>query len=112
MACALRLLLATVVLSPLSPAAAQIRTDGTVGPARSLTGPNFTIGADLGRQVNGNLFHSFGQFSLANMPVPESATFTATSNTGPISNVIGRVTGGNPSSIDGAIVSAIPGANL
>ena len=59
-----------------------------------------------------NLFHSFGQFSLSNAPVPESATFTSTGSSGPISNVIGRVTGGSPSSIDGKIQSNIAGANL
>jgi filamentous hemagglutinin family protein len=62
--------------------------------------------------VGNNLFHSFGQFSLSNTPVAESATFTQTGSTGPVSNVIGRVTGGSASSIDGKIQSDIPGANL
>ncbi|HEV2300055.1 MAG TPA: filamentous hemagglutinin N-terminal domain-containing protein, partial [Stellaceae bacterium] len=39
----------------------------------------------------------------------ESATFSGPAG---IANIIGRVTGGNPSSIDGTIVSAIQGANL
>ena len=60
-----------------------------LGGRAGLVGPNYTISANLGRQVGGNLFHSFGQFSLSNTPVPESATFTSTGSTGPISN--GRV---------------------
>jgi filamentous hemagglutinin family protein len=92
--------------------AQHITIDGRLSPAQTLVGPNYTIGANLGKQVGSNLFHSFGQFSLANTPVPESATFTPTGSTGPISNVIGRVTGSNQSNINGAIVSAIPGANL
>ena len=105
----------TCVLAALAPRAAaaqHITIDGHLSPAQTLVGPNYTIGANLGRQVGSNLFHSFGQFSLANTPVPESATFTSTGSSGPISNVISRVTGGNQSGIDGAIISAIPGANL
>src|SRR6516165_4788493 len=92
--------------------AQHITIDKSFGTAQTLVGPNYTIGANLGKQVGSNLFHSFGQFSLSHTPVPESATFTSTGGTGPISNVIGRVTGGSPSSIDGAIRSTITGANL
>ena len=99
-------------VTPRLAAAQHITIDGRFSPAQTLVGPNYTIGANLGKQVGTNLFHSFGQFSLANAPVTESATFTATGSTGSISNVIGRVTGGNQSSINGAIVSAISGANL
>jgi filamentous hemagglutinin family protein len=97
---------------PRAASAQHITIDGRLSPAQTLVGPNYTIGANLGKQVGSNLFHSFGQFSLSNTPVPESATFTSTGSSAPISNVIGRVTGGNQSSINGAIVSAIPGANL
>lgn len=99
-------------VTPRVAAAQHITVDGRFSSAQTLVGPNYSIGANLGKQVGSNLFHSFGQFSLANAPVPESATFTATGSTGPINNVIGRVTGGNQSSINGAIVSAISGANL
>jgi filamentous hemagglutinin family protein len=99
-------------VTPRVAAAQHITVDGRFSPAQTLVGPNYSIGASLGKQVGSNLFHSFGQFSLANAPAPESATFTATGSTGPINNVIGRVTGGNQSSINGAIVSAISGANL
>ena len=69
-------------------------------------GPNYAISANLGKQVGSNLFHSFGLFGLA---TGESAAFSGPAT---ISNVIGRVTGGNPSSIDGKIQSTITGANL
>lgn len=95
-----------VLLVAGAPADAQIVLDGTVGPSGPLKGPDFAIGADLGRQLGPNLFHSFREFNLAN---GESATFT-----GPdaIENVIGRVTGGHGSMIDGRVASDIPGANL
>jgi filamentous hemagglutinin family protein len=92
--------------------AQHITIDGRLSPAQTLVGPNYTIGANLGKQVGSNLFHSFGQFNLSNTPVAESATFTSTGSIGPISNVIGRVTAGNQSNINGAVASAIPGANL
>ena len=90
-------------------AAQHITVDGRFSPAQTLVGPNYSIGAGLGKQVGGNLFHSFGQFSLA---TPEKATFTPAGSTGPISNVISRVTGGTGSKIDGTIQSNIAGANL
>jgi filamentous hemagglutinin family protein len=58
-------------------------------------------------QIRGsNLFHSFGQFNLFQ---GESATFTGPNT---ITNILSRVTGGSPSSIDGTIRSQIPGAHL
>lgn len=85
---------------------AQITLDGTVGPKGNLQGSNYTIGADVGRQVDSNLFHSFGEF---NVHTGESATFTGPNT---IQNVIGRVTGGQVSQIDGVLRSEIPNANL
>lgn len=85
---------------------AQVSLDGTLGPAGALPGPDYQIGADLGRQVGGNLFHSFDQFSIH---TGESATFSGPNS---VTNIIGRVTGGNESFIDGALRSTIPGANL
>lgn len=83
-----------------------ITVDGRLGPAQTLVGPNYAIGAGLGRQVGGNLFHSFGAFGLKG---GETATFSGPASVG---NVIGRVTGGAASSIDGGIRSTIPGASL
>jgi filamentous hemagglutinin family protein len=106
---AIRLTVALALLAsaPHLGSAQSITIDGSLGPkARTLLGPSYTIGADLGKQVGHNLFQSFGKFNLAN---GESANFT-----GPpiVSNIIGRVTGGDPSSIDGKIQSSIGGANL
>jgi len=83
------------------PSLAQIKTDGSVGPAAqslSAVGGQFTIPQTLGRLSGSNLFHSFKDF---NINTGESATFT-TSSTG-ISNVISRVTGGNVSNINGTL---------
>ena len=68
--------------------AQHITVDGRFSPAQTLVGPNYSITANLGKQVGSNLFHSFGQFGLA---TGESAAFSGPAT---ISNVIGRVTGG------------------
>lgn len=87
-------------------ASAQITLDGTMGPAGALAGPHYQIPAAFGTQVGGNLFHSFRLF---NVGAAQSATF---SGPGSVSNIVGRVTGGSFSNIDGAIRSTIQGANL
>src|SRR4029077_20400364 len=76
------------------------------GTSGALPGPNYMISANLGKQVGNNLFHSFNQFNLISS---ESATFTGPNN---IQNILSRVTGGSPSSIDGKVSSQIQGANL
>ncbi len=85
---------------------AEITLDGTLGTGIALEGPNYAIGAELGQQHGSNLFHSFGQFNINNN---ESATFSGPLN---VNNVIGRVTGGRPSNIDGLIRSTIPNADV
>ncbi len=85
---------------------AQVVLDGTVGPTGPLTGPNFQISVDLGRQEGGNLFHSFSQFDLNK---EQTATFLGPET---VQNIIGRVTGGDRSVINGVIRSEIPNANL
>ncbi|HLF95661.1 MAG TPA: filamentous hemagglutinin N-terminal domain-containing protein [Methylococcaceae bacterium] len=67
-----------------------INTPPVAGTTYNITG---------GTQAGSNLFHSFGKFSLTD---PQSATFQNPVN---VSNVIGRVTGGDPSNIDGTIRS-------
>lgn len=80
-------------------AGAQIRTDASLGlPAQTLQGPSYLITQQLGKLSGNNLFHSFQTFNLA---TGESATFT-TSTPG-IANVISRVTGGDPSLINGRL---------
>jgi filamentous hemagglutinin family protein len=76
---------------------AEVTLDGTLGPAGSLAGPNFVIPDAVGQTVGLNLFHSF---SLFNINTGESATFTGPSS---IENVLGRVTGGSSSFIDGLL---------
>jgi len=90
----------------LSDAWAEITTDGTLGSAGQIAGPNYTIGADLGQQMGGNLFHSFGVF---NVGTGETATFAGPAS---VENIISRVTGGTASLIDGKLRSEIAGANL
>jgi len=88
------------------PTQAEVVTDGTLGAVQNLTGPDYQIGPDLGQQHGGNLFHSFQDFNLQRL---ESATFSGPDS---IQNVISRVTGGNPSKIDGLIRSTIPNADM
>jgi len=85
---------------------AQIVTDGTVGSATELQGPDYMIPDDLGEHHGRNLFHSFLRF---NVHKEQSATFTGPPT---VENIVSRVTGGEASSIDGNIRSTIPGVNL
>jgi filamentous hemagglutinin family protein len=94
------------VLLPRAGAAQHITLAGGPSGARTLTGPNYLIGPNLGKQFGGNLFDSFRSFGVA---AGESATFTGPST---VANIIAGVTGGNPSVINGAIKSDIRGANL
>ncbi len=98
--------LSVVLLGYSALAGAQITTDGSLGPGGPLAGPDYEITPDLGRQHGSNLFHSFGRFNLR---TEESATF---SGSDAIANVIGRVTGGESSHIDGTLRSSIPNADL
>ncbi|HTZ35751.1 MAG TPA: filamentous hemagglutinin N-terminal domain-containing protein, partial [Stellaceae bacterium] len=100
--------LTLVALAILAPAALaqHITIDGTLSPAQVLSGPNYSIGANLGKRVGGNLFQSFGLFGLAS---GETATFSGPAT---VTTIIGRVTGGSPSTIDGTVKSSIKGANL
>ncbi len=85
---------------------AQVITDGTLGGATSLAGPDFAITADLGRTEGPNLFHSFSQFDIAQN---QTATFSGPAG---IARILSRVTGGSASTIDGALRSTIDGADL
>jgi filamentous hemagglutinin family protein len=90
----------------LSVSHAEVTLDGTLGPSGPISGPDYLISDDLGQLKGSNLFHSFGIF---NVNTGESATFTGPNN---VENILGRVTGGNASFIDGRLSSQIPGANL
>ena len=56
---------------------AEVTLDGTLSHADALPGPNYQIGADVGQQHGGNLFHSFRDFNLQSH---ESATFAGPNN--------------------------------
>jgi filamentous hemagglutinin family protein len=76
--------------------------------------PNGNVyGITGGKTVGTNLFHSFGQFSVATGDIAQFQPSTLTPNAA-MSNILGRVTGGNPSAIFGTIDSATyyPSANL
>jgi filamentous hemagglutinin family protein len=85
---------------------ADIILDGTLGPALKLDGPHYVVEAQLGKQYDTNLFHSFSTFNLLPM---ESATFTGADT---LEHIIGRVTGGSASKIEGVLRSDIPGVQL
>jgi len=90
----------------LPPAIADVTFDGTLGPGGTLDGAMMEITADRGQIAGNNLFHSFSEF---NVNTGQTANFSGPDN---VQNIFGRVTGSNPSTIDGIISSSIPGANL
>jgi len=94
------------LLSYLPPTNAQITLDGSFGRYDTLTGPMYDIRAELGQQVGNNLFHSFDLF---NLQAGEVATFSGAAE---IQNVISRVTGGQPSFINGTLTSTLPQADM
>ena len=85
---------------------AQVITDGSLGPRVTLTGPNFQVFPSLGRSSGQNLFHSFSTLTIRS---GQSVQFFVDANT---RNVISRVTGGVPSTIDGQIRNAVQNVNL
>ncbi len=89
---------------PVPSQAQSIKLDGSLGSRTTLTGPAYTIPHDLGQTRGANLFHSFEQF---NVLTGESATFTGPNT---ISRVVGRVTGGVQSFIDGLLGTDFAGA--
>src|SRR5438445_731510 len=95
--------LAILLLAALSLGGA--RTDGTVGARQSFTG-RFTVPATAGQQRGGNLFHSFATFSVGKR---ESATFTASAG---VTDIVVRVTGGDPTVLNGGLRCDVPGCAL
>jgi filamentous hemagglutinin family protein len=87
------------------PASAQITYEGGK-PATQSTPGTFNIPVTEGtKTTGGNLFHSFGTFGLNENQV---ANFEAKG----VQNILGRVTGGEPSRIDGKIQVIDGKANL
>jgi len=85
---------------------AEVVLDGSLGASGALTGPNYAIEQGLGQTAGNNLFHSFSAFNLEQS---ESATFSGANN---IQNIISRISGGDPSFINGKIASTINGADM
>src|SRR5688572_16014501 len=84
--------------------------DGNVGTTVTHVGNIYQI-TDGARPNNGaNLFHSFGEFSVGS---PDTVQFLNTTPLLETSNILARVTDGNPSSIFGTIDTlSYPGANF
>ncbi|NEO88443.1 MAG: DUF4347 domain-containing protein, partial [Spirulina sp. SIO3F2] len=91
------------MLPTLAAQSITVAPDGT-GTIITLDGSTYHI--EGGTQAGANLFHSFQDFGLT---PGEIANFL--SNPG-IVNILGRVTGGNPSMIDGALQVSGSNANL
>ena len=92
----------------------QITLDGSIGAPAGVVGPTspgvWELPGNLGARAGNNLFYSFGLFDIASnntavfLPDPMDPK--------QLSNVLARVTGGEPSDIDGTLRSLIPGADL
>ncbi len=104
---------AASLLAPL--ASADVVRDGRIGSAGagavateagSGGGLRYLIRESDGERAGNNLFHSFSQF---NIRPGEQAVFTTFSV---IDNIIARITGGTPSTIDGAVRVEAASANL
>jgi filamentous hemagglutinin family protein len=97
-------------LSSSAAAAGEITIDGTLpgttaGPLDAVSG-SYAITQNRGLLAGTNLFHSFGAFNLDR---GETAVFSGAAS---ITNIISRVTGGIPTTIDGTLRSTIAGANF
>jgi filamentous hemagglutinin family protein len=104
-ACCGRMTLLATLLGLCASAHGGAVTDGSLGSKTSLSG-NFTVGAGLGKQLGGNLFHSFSTFSI---DLGESATFTGPRS---VQNVFVRVSGRQSSNIDGPLNCTIANADV
>ncbi len=118
----LRALLPTLVLFLIAPVASDAQVpvttsithtsgEGDLGTLVSLPLDNvYDITGGMRPGDGPNLFHSFGDFTVG---VGDTANFLNTTPTIITSNILARVTGGNPSSLFGTIDTlSYPGANL
>ena len=77
----------------------HITSDGTLGTEVNQSGDLYTIAGGTRPAGGQNLFHSFGQF---NVGTGDTANFSSDPG---VNNIIGRVTGGAESMIDGTLQS-------
>jgi filamentous hemagglutinin family protein len=90
---------------------AQITPDQTLGSERSVITPNVNVKGATADQIDGgamrgsNLFHSFSEFNI------QDGQRVYFANPAGITNILGRVTGNNPSDISG-ILGVNGNANL
>lgn len=113
---AILILIISVALD-VSFALAQVTTDisptagrGNLGTTVTATGQTIQITGGTRPGGGTNLFHSFNQFNLGS---GDTAQFLNTTPLLPTSNILSRVTGGNPSIILGSIdTTSYPRANL
>jgi filamentous hemagglutinin family protein len=100
---AIALLGGLAIAFPHNSALAQISPDETLGVERSVITPNVNIKGAAADQIDGgairgsNLFHSFREFNIGD---GQRVYF---SNPSGINNILGRVTGNNPSDILGTL---------
>ncbi|TFI51684.1 filamentous hemagglutinin N-terminal domain-containing protein [Mastigocladus laminosus UU774] len=95
-------------LASITTATAQITPDSSLGAESSVVNPNVVNGIDLitgGATRGSNLFHSFQEFNIG---AGRGAYFSNPAN---ITNILTRVTGGNPSNILGRL-GVLGNANL
>ncbi|MBD2355350.1 S-layer family protein [Tolypothrix sp. FACHB-123] len=85
------------------PAIAQITNDDTLGTESTVITPNVTIKGEAADRIDGgairdsNLFHSFQEFNI------DAGKRVYFANPPGITNILGRVTGNNPSNILGTL---------
>ncbi|NET33501.1 MAG: CHAT domain-containing protein [Cyanothece sp. SIO1E1] len=93
-------------LTPTTAAAQPIISDGTTGTVITVEGDRFDISGGQFSADGTNLFQSFSQFGLNSNQI---ANFLSSPS---IQNILGRVTGGNASVIDGLIQVSGGNSNL
>ncbi|MGD1714575.1 filamentous hemagglutinin N-terminal domain-containing protein, partial [Dapis sp. BLCC M172] len=91
------LLMSLLAIAATSPAKSQPITPANDGTGTTVTPQGTQFNIEGGTQSGANLFHSFDQF---NVPTNQTANFLTTPDT---RNILGRVTGGNASYINGLI---------
>ncbi len=91
------LLMSLLTIVVASPANSQPITPANDGTGTTVTPQGNQFNIEGGTRSGANLFHSFDQF---NVPINQTANFLTTPDT---SNILGRVTGGNASYINGLI---------